>query len=174
MTRSWGPHHGRELISILQQEGNMSAMRIPRETPYLLKDQGLPHRRYLTHIQWLSGYTWESQGQDSVAQDWDNSSWRWLSYTTPVSVWNAAFWSSALPETPASLSGTGGFLWSDEARGGWRSWWRGYIQGWPQCSPPHSAQWPRNSDTWLRALHCTTAPVLCPLLHVTASLLQLA
>lgn len=38
-----------------------------------------------------------------MTQVWGHSSWRQLSYTTPVSGWDAAFWGFALPEEPASL-----------------------------------------------------------------------
>lgn len=54
MTRSQGSHCGRDLISILQQDGNTSDMGFPKgsgETPYLHMNQGLPHSRRLTNIQ---------------------------------------------------------------------------------------------------------------------------
>lgn len=54
MTGSEGSHYGRELISILQQDRNMSDMGFPKgsgEPPYLHINQGLPHSRRLTYIQ---------------------------------------------------------------------------------------------------------------------------
>lgn len=82
-----------------------------------------------------------------MAQVWGHGSWRQLSYITPVSGWDAAFWGFALPEESASLCWGGkGFCGQTEQ----------------ETLVERVAQWPRNSDTWLRAPHCTTVPVLCP------------
>lgn len=136
-------------ISIFQQEENMSDMGFP----YLHTDQDLIHSRDLAHIQWLSGYVL------------GHNSWRQLSYTNPHVWLGCCFLELCLARAASlSVSGLGGFLWSDGTRAGWRVCWRGYGQGWPQ---------PGSSNPWLRALHCTTAPF--SVLRCTAvSLLQLA
>lgn len=99
----------------------------------------------LTHVQWLSGYV---SGHNS---------WRQLSYTNPH-LWLGRCLLDLGLARAASLfvPGLGGFLWSDGTRAGWRVCLRGYIQGWVQ---------PRSTNPWLGALHCTTAPVLCPSLR---------
>lgn len=98
-------------ISISQeQEGNVSDMgfpRCPRETLYLLTDQDLTHSRDLIHIQWLSGCVL------------GHNSWRQPSYTNPHLWLECCLLALCLARAASlSVSGLGGFLWSDGARAG--------------------------------------------------------
>lgn len=92
-----------------------------------------------------------------MAQVWGHGSWRQLSYTIPVSGWDAAFWGFALPEEPASL------CWG----------WKGFCGHMEQETlVERVAQWPRNSDTGsgpLTALQCLSC-----VLHLCHSLLASA